>query len=337
MQLRIHLDSLTKMSGRLQASHHNANAKSTMSLDHYITLGRSGLRVSPFCLGATGWSSPRSSAATCTPGIPTAADPAASQSLRRVKTRCAACRRTTLTCIGCITGTCTRRSKRRWRARGSRARGQGALPWRLRYARVEDRRGERHGALPRLARVHRFADRVLTRKAPTASWPQPCRLPKCKSAFRACAPLLGQYGQHAAFHDRRRQQSSPASLAAYVELSWSALQQSRFGFGIFIYCPMICQGLIHIEEIGPPALESSYHIGSRDIVAALPHSARDPTQRELRRVLAMPQVYQFRDGIERTYLSEGRRGPGNIRPYQRRPLESDSGRHHIRCEVETIT
>ena len=46
---------------------------------------------------------------------------------------------------------------------------------------------------------------------------------------------------------------------------------------------MICQGLIHIEEIGPPALKSSYHIGSRDIVAALSHSARDPTQRQLRR------------------------------------------------------
>jgi hypothetical protein len=29
---------------------------------------------------------------------------------------------------------------------------------------------------------------------------------------------------------------------------------------------MIRQGLIHIEGIGPPALESSYHIGSRDIV-----------------------------------------------------------------------
>jgi hypothetical protein len=46
---------------------------------------------------------------------------------------------------------------------------------------------------------------------------------------------------------------------------------------------MIRQGLIHIEEIGPPALESSYHIGSRDIVAPLPHSACDPTQRQLRR------------------------------------------------------
>jgi hypothetical protein len=30
---------------------------------------------------------------------------------------------------------------------------------------------------------------------------------------------------------------------------------------------MIRQGLIHIEEIGPPALESPDHIGSRDIVA----------------------------------------------------------------------
>ena len=46
---------------------------------------------------------------------------------------------------------------------------------------------------------------------------------------------------------------------------------------------MIRQRLIHIEEICPTALESSYHIGSRDIVAPLPHSARDPTQRQLGR------------------------------------------------------
>jgi len=46
---------------------------------------------------------------------------------------------------------------------------------------------------------------------------------------------------------------------------------------------MIRQGLVHIDEIGPPALESSYHIGSRDIVAPLPHPARDPTQRQLGR------------------------------------------------------
>jgi hypothetical protein len=52
------------------------------------------------------------------------------------------------------------------------------------------------------------------------------------------------------------------AAAAYVELSWSSLQQSRFGFRILIYCPMIRQGLIHVEEIGPPALESSYHTGS---------------------------------------------------------------------------
>ena len=31
-----------------------------------------------------------------------------------------------------------------------------------------------------------------------ASWPQPCRLPKRKSVFRAYAPLLGQYVRHAA-------------------------------------------------------------------------------------------------------------------------------------------
>ena len=46
---------------------------------------------------------------------------------------------------------------------------------------------------------------------------------------------------------------------------------------------MIRLRLIHIEEIGPPALESSYHIGSRDIVAPLPHSACDLTQRQLGR------------------------------------------------------
>src|ERR1700675_2774625 len=115
------------------------------------------------------------------------------------------------------------------------------------------------------------------------SWPQPCRLPKRKSVFRAYEPLLAQYVRHAASHDRHRQQSSPASLAAYVALSWSALQQSRFGFGILIYCPMIRRRLIHIEEIGPPALESSYHIGPRDIVPPLPYSACDPTQSELGR------------------------------------------------------
>jgi hypothetical protein len=99
-----------------------------------------------------------------------------------------------------------------------------------------------------------------------ASLPRPYRLPKRKSVFRAYVPLPGQFERHAAFHDRHRQQSSPASLVAFVEWSWSALQQSRVGLGILIYCPMIRQGLVHIEEIGPPALESSYHIGSRDIV-----------------------------------------------------------------------
>src|ERR1700728_480987 len=46
---------------------------------------------------------------------------------------------------------------------------------------------------------------------------------------------------------------------------------------------MIRQRLIHIKKIGPPALESPYHIGSRDIVASLPHSTCDPTQRQLGR------------------------------------------------------
>ena len=40
-------------------------------------------------------------------------------------------------------------------------------------------------------------------------------------------------------------------------MPWSALQQSRFGFGILIYRPIIRHGPIHVKEIGPPALESS--------------------------------------------------------------------------------
>src|ERR1700727_2442939 len=41
---------LSQLGTRLEL-YHAANLESTMSLDHYITLGRSGLRVSPFCLG----------------------------------------------------------------------------------------------------------------------------------------------------------------------------------------------------------------------------------------------------------------------------------------------
>jgi aryl-alcohol dehydrogenase-like predicted oxidoreductase len=64
-----------------------------------------GDHVGATALDATGWSSPRNSAATYIPGTPTAADLAENRSLRRAKTRYAACRRITLTCIGCITGT----------------------------------------------------------------------------------------------------------------------------------------------------------------------------------------------------------------------------------------
>jgi len=46
---------------------------------------------------------------------------------------------------------------------------------------------------------------------------------------------------------------------------------------------MICQWLIHIEKIAPPALESPYHIDSRDIMPSLSHPARDPTERQLGR------------------------------------------------------
>ena len=51
------------------------------------------------------------------------------------------------------------------RARRSRARRQGPLPRRLRHAGLEDRRGQRDRALPRLVAVHRPADRVLAARA----------------------------------------------------------------------------------------------------------------------------------------------------------------------------
>jgi hypothetical protein len=40
---------------------------------------------------------------------------------------------------------------------------------------------------------------------------------------------------------------------------------------------MICQWLVLIEEIGPAVFESSYHIGARHIMTALPHAAGNPT------------------------------------------------------------
>ena len=143
-----------------------------MPLDHYVTLGRSGLRVSPLCLGAMtfgedlGWgSSVEESAADHRPvrrprrqlhrhrqllhQEPLREDhrrphrapprpprspgdrdqvqrqPLSGRSQRRrlgpqdhsitpARTRCGACRPTTSTCTGCTTGTCTRRSRRRW-------------------------------------------------------------------------------------------------------------------------------------------------------------------------------------------------------------------------------
>ena len=74
--------------------------------------------------------------------------------------------------------------------------------------------------------------------------------------------------------DRRRRQNFLASLAIYDVWSWAALQQLWFRFGILIYRPMICQRLIHLKEIGPASLESSDHISTRDIMAALPDTAR---------------------------------------------------------------
>ena len=143
-----------------------------MPLDHYVTLGRSGLRVSPLCLGAMtfgedlGWGSsveesqqiidryhrarrqlhrhrellhqeplredhrrprrpPRGPARPARhrhqvqrQPLPrrsrTAAARAASRSSPPARSRCAACRPTTSISTGCTTGTCTRRSTRRW-------------------------------------------------------------------------------------------------------------------------------------------------------------------------------------------------------------------------------
>src|ERR1700722_20328153 len=46
------LKCILKLVNYRHSAHHSPNSESTMPLDHYITLGRSGLRVSPFCLGA---------------------------------------------------------------------------------------------------------------------------------------------------------------------------------------------------------------------------------------------------------------------------------------------
>ena len=46
---------------------------------------------------------------------------------------------------------------------------------------------------------------------------------------------------------------------------------------------MICQRPIHIKEIGPTPLKSAYHIGARNIMAALLDPGRNSTQRQPRR------------------------------------------------------
>ena len=143
-----------------------------MPLDHYVTLGRSGLRVSPLCLGAMtfgedlGWGSSveesqriidrfvdlggnfidtanfytkshsekiigdhvgrhaarrdRLVIATKFSGNLYPGDPNGGGSSRKsivapASSRCGACRPTTSISTGCTTGTCTRRSRRRWR------------------------------------------------------------------------------------------------------------------------------------------------------------------------------------------------------------------------------
>ena len=40
---------------------------------------------------------------------------------------------------------------------------------------------------------------------------------------------------------------------------------------------MICQRPIHIKEINPAPLKSAYHIGVRNIMAALPDAGSNPT------------------------------------------------------------
>ena len=142
-----------------------------MPLDHYVTLGRSGLRVSPLCLGAMtfgedlGWGSSveesqqiidrfielggnfidtanfytkshsekiigdhvgrhparRDRLVIATkfsgnlyPGDPNGGGSGRKSIIAPARTRCGACKPTTSTCTGCTTGTCTRRSRRRW-------------------------------------------------------------------------------------------------------------------------------------------------------------------------------------------------------------------------------
>ena len=175
-----------------------------MALDSYITLGRSGLRVSPLCLGAMtfgegrGWgssveecqeimnrfiaaggnfidtangytaghseaiigdhigrhSSRRDRLVLATKfssnlylGDPNAAVRAVKPSSASASIRSAVCRPSTSISTGYITGITTRRSMKRCGTGGSHSLRQGALHRGLRYAGVEGRRSESHGAL----------------------------------------------------------------------------------------------------------------------------------------------------------------------------------------------
>jgi hypothetical protein len=111
----------------------------------------------------------------------------------------------------------------------------------------------------------------------TASSQRPChsprRTPGCRAYVRPRAPS----GPPAVTHDRPLRQSSPLSSAVSIGCSWTALQQFGFGLRILVHRPMICQGLIHIKEIGPAPLKSAYHVGARNIMAALPNAGSNPT------------------------------------------------------------
>ncbi len=192
-----------------------------MPLDHYVTLGRSGLRVSPLCLGAMtfgedlGWGSSveesqRSSigssslaATSSTPQLlhkkplrirssaimsdatPPGATASSSRRIQRQplsgrpqrrriepKTIISSCedslrrlRRTTSISMGCTTGTCTRRSRRRCRrSRTWCAPARSAISASPTHLRGRCR-GEHDRAFARLGGLHRAADRVFAARA----------------------------------------------------------------------------------------------------------------------------------------------------------------------------
>jgi hypothetical protein len=108
-----------------------------------------------------------------------------------------------------------------------------------------------------------------------------CHLSRRTVAFRADERSCEPRRQHGVEPDRPLPQTT-AREASFVP-SWSLLHQPRTSPGVVVRGPGVCQGTVHAVEVGPAAVESSQHVGSREVVAALPDACRNPSKGQLRR------------------------------------------------------